>query len=211
LCKLGKKNSLPQPEQSPACLLNAQLIRQIQNKMMTDKKNIFAIIGSASSNSSNLKIVEIIASFTTDKFNLTIFNDLKSLPHFDPELSANNPPKQIIEFRNDIEQAEGIIICTPEYVYSIPSGLKNAIEWCIATTIFSEKPIGLITASAGGQKGHEELQLIMKTAMAKFELETTLLIQGVKGKFDTEDNLIDTQTIEKLEVFITEFDKLVRQ
>jgi hypothetical protein len=33
----------------------------------------------------------------------------------------------------------------------------------------------------------------------------------VKGKFDTEDNLIDTQTIEKLEVFITEFDKLVRQ
>ncbi|MBY0481194.1 MAG: NAD(P)H-dependent oxidoreductase [Chitinophagaceae bacterium] len=177
---------------------------------MTDKKNIFAIIGSASSDSSNLKIVKKIASLTTDKFNLTMFNDLKSLPHFDPELSANNPPKQIIEFRNNIEQADGIIICTPEYVFSIPSGLKNAIEWCIATTIFSEKPIGLITASAGGQNGHEELQLIMKTAMTKFTAETTLLIQGVKGKFDAEDNLIDTETTEKLKVFITEFEKLVR-
>jgi chromate reductase, NAD(P)H dehydrogenase (quinone) len=176
---------------------------------MTKKKNIFAIIGSASSNSSNLKLVENIANLTTDKFNLSIFNDLKSLPHFDPELSAKNPPRQIIELRNSIEQADGIIICTPEYIFSIPSGLKNAIEWCIATTIFSEKPIGLITASAGGQKGHEELLLIMKTAMAKFIAETTLLIQGIKGKFDSEGNLIDVQTQDKLGEFIAEFDKLI--
>jgi NAD(P)H-dependent FMN reductase len=178
---------------------------------MTEKKNIFAIIGSASSKSSNLKLVEKIASLTSDTFNLTIFNDLKSLPHFDPELSSDNPPGQVIEFRNNIKQADGIIICTPEYIFSIPSGLKNAIEWCIATTIFSEKPIGLITASANGQKGHEELQLILKTAMAKFTEETILLIQGVKGKFDTESNLTDTQTTKKLKEFITEFDKLVRQ
>jgi chromate reductase, NAD(P)H dehydrogenase (quinone) len=178
---------------------------------MNEKKNIFSIIGSASANSSNLKLVEKIAKLTIDKFNLIIFNDLKSLPHFDPELLADNPPRQIIEFRNNIKQADGIIICTPEYIFSIPSGLKNAIEWCIATTIFSGKPIGLITASASGQKGHEELQLIMKTAMAKFTEETILLIQGVKGKFDTEDNLTDTQTTIKLKEFINEFDKLLRQ
>jgi chromate reductase, NAD(P)H dehydrogenase (quinone) len=184
---------------------------ETDDKTMSEKKNIFSIIGSASANSSNLKLVEKIDSLTTDTLNLTYFNDLKSLPHFDPELSADNPPRQIIEFRNNIEQADGIIICTPEYVFSIPSGLKNAIEWCIATTVFSEKPIGLITASADGQKGYEELQLIMKTEMAKFTQETILLIQGVKGKFDTEDNLTDTQTIEKLKEFITGFDKLVRQ
>ena len=175
---------------------------------MSEKKNIFAIIGSASPNSSNLKLIETIASLTIDLFNLTIFSELKSLPHFNPELSIHNPPKQIIEFRNNIEQADGIIICTPEYVFSIPSGLKNAIEWCIATTIFEDKPSGLITASSNGEKGHEELQLIMKTVMAKFKAETTLLIQGVKGKFDIEGNLIDTKTTEE---FIREFDKLVRQ
>jgi chromate reductase, NAD(P)H dehydrogenase (quinone) len=178
---------------------------------MKDKKNIFAIIGSASSNSSNLKLVEKIASLEENVFNLTIFNDLKSLPHFDPELSADNPPKQIIKFRNSIEKADGIIICTPEYVFSIPSGLKNAIEWCIATTIFSDKPTGLITASAAGEKGHEALQLIMKTAMAKFTNGTTLLIQGVKGKFDSENNLIDKKMAAKLKKFINEFDKLISQ
>lgn len=91
---------------------------------MTDRKNIFAIIGSAGSSSANQKLVEKIAGLTRKIFNLTIYTDLKTLPHFDPELSIDNPPKQILEFRNSIEKADGIIICTPEYVFSIPSGLK---------------------------------------------------------------------------------------
>ena len=161
---------------------------------MKEKKNILAIIGSASSNSSNLKIVEHIAGIASDDFQVTIFNSLKSLSHFDPELSTDNPPKEIIDFRKTIDEADAIIICTPEYVYSIPSGLKNAIEWCIATTIFTDKPIALITAAAGGEKAHEELQLIMKTAMAKFTNDTTLLIRGVKGKFDLNGNLTDNET-----------------
>ena len=176
---------------------------------MTEKKNILAIIGSASSNSTNLKLVEKIASLKENEFNLTIFNDLKSLPHFDPELSTDNPPKIIVEFRNAIEKSDGIIICAPEYIFSIPSGLKNAIEWSISTTIFSNKPCGLITASASGQKGHEELQLIMTTAMAKFTNDTTLLIQGVKGKFDEKGNLTDFEIIKRLDFFINSFINLL--
>lgn len=172
---------------------------------MTAKKNILAIIGSASANSANLKLVEKIASLTENEFKLTIYNKLKTLPHFDPELSTDNPPIEIIEFRKSIEEADGIIICTPEYVFSIPSGLKNAIEWCISTTIFSDKPIGLITASANGQKGHEELQLIMKTAMAYFTEETTLLIQGIKGKIDLNGKIKDIETEQKILKFIDSF------
>ncbi|NEW81535.1 MAG: NAD(P)H-dependent oxidoreductase [Mariniphaga sp.] len=176
---------------------------------MAEKKNIFVIIGSASSNSANLKLVEKIASMAVNEFNFTIFNDLKSLPHFDPELSVNNPPKKIVEFRNSIKKSDGLIVCTPEYIFSIPSGLKNAIEWCISTTVFSEKPSGLITASASGQKGHEELQLIMKTAMTKFTNETTLLIQGVKGKFDEQGILTDIETHIRLHNFLNDFINLV--
>lgn len=118
------------------------------------KKNIFIIIGSASRNSANEKLMDNFADLTKDVFNLTIFNELKTLPHFDPTLSTDKTPKAIMEFRKNIEIADGIIICTPEYVFSIPSGLKNVIEWCISTTVFSGKPIGLITASANGQMGH---------------------------------------------------------
>ena len=176
---------------------------------MTVKKNIFVIVGSASSNSANLKLVEQIALLTANELNMTIYNDLKLLPHFDPERSVTNPPQEIVAFRATIEKSDGIIICAPEYIFSIPSGLKNAIEWCISTVIFTDKPCGLITASANGEKGHEELQLIMKTAMAKFTDETALLIQGIKGKFNEQGKLIDQQTQKKLGDFMGAFLNLV--
>jgi chromate reductase, NAD(P)H dehydrogenase (quinone) len=176
---------------------------------MNGKKNILAINGSASSASTNLKLIEIIANMLNKDFNLKIYNDLKLLPHFDPEISTGNPPPEVVEFRNSIQSCDGIIICTPEYVFSIPSGLKNAIEWCISTTVFTYKPIGLITASANGLKGHEELQLIMNTVEGKFTPETTLLIQGIKGKIDQHGNLIDIETLKKLKTFTSSFKNLV--
>jgi len=167
------------------------------------------IIGSASQNSANEKLVDNFANLTKDEFNLTIFKDLKLLPHFDPELSTGNSPAKVEQFRNQVEKADGILICTPEYVFSIPSGLKNAIEWCVSTTVFSDKPIGIITASAQGKKGHEELQLIMKTVMTKFTEETTLLIQGIKGKIGDNGDITDGKTKEDLLKFIDAFKNLV--
>lgn len=171
-------------------------------------KTILAIIGSASENSANQRLVESLTQ-SPHELNWIIFNELKSLPYFDPELSVNNPPKEVLAFRKLVEQADGIIICTPEYVFSIPSGLKNAIEWCVSTTVFSDKPTGLITASAQGEKGHEELQLIMKTLMAKFTNETTLLISGIKSKISTTGQLTDPETQSELERFTKSFLSLI--
>lgn len=94
-------------------------------------------------------------------------------------------------------------------MFSIPSGLKNILEWSVSTTIFSEKPIGLITASASGEKAHEELQLIMKTLQTKFNAETTLLIQGVKGKVSHEGEIKNLITKNELDKFILSFAKLI--
>jgi len=176
---------------------------------MKTKKNIFAIIGSASKNSSNLKLVQRIAALTQDDLDINIFDGLSTLPHFNPELSIGNTPQAVIDFRNAIQQSDGVIICTPEYVFSIPSGLKNAIEWCVSTTVFSKKPIGLITASASGEKGHEELKLIMRTIETIFNDETTLLIKGIKGKVDENGNITDDKTNNDLMSFTEAFKKLV--
>ncbi|WP_205943297.1 hypothetical protein [Pedobacter frigoris] len=61
------------------------------------------------------------------------------------------------------------------------------------------------------EKGHEELQLIMKTVMAKFTDETTLLIQGVKGKFDEQGSITDIETHKRLDYFINAFTNLVNK
>jgi NAD(P)H-dependent FMN reductase len=173
------------------------------------KKNIFVIIGSASELSSNELLMRVFSRMTQKDFNVTIFNTLKELPHFNANLSTEDPPKPIAHFRESVLQADGVIICTPEYVFSIPSGLKSAIEWCVATTVFSDKPTGLITASAHGEKGHEELQLIMKTLDAKLTKDTTLLIKGVKGKINRDSQLLDPSTKDCLDKFITAYKYLL--
>ncbi len=177
---------------------------------MREKKTIVILVGSASQNSSNQKLVDIFARSVVEDFDLKIYDDLKIFPHFDPELSANNPPEIIAEFRRNIENTDGILISTPEYVFSVPSGLKNALEWCVATTVFSGKPTGIITASAHGLKGHEELQLIMNTLMAKFTDETTLLISGIKGKINEQGELTDAKTKVEFTKFIDAFIASIR-
>jgi chromate reductase, NAD(P)H dehydrogenase (quinone) len=174
------------------------------------RAKIFVIIGSATENSSNLKLIEYLESLTKDYLELMVFNDLKNLPHFDPNLSTNNTPNEVLHLRESIQNSDGILISTPEYVFSIPSGLKNAIEWCISTTVFAGKPTGLITASANGQKAHEELQLIMKTVMANFVPETTLLIQGIKGKLNEQGEITDSKTKEDLQSFAKAFKTLLK-
>ncbi|WP_338815018.1 NADPH-dependent FMN reductase [Bernardetia sp. Wsw4-3y2] len=176
---------------------------------MKKKKKVFIIIGSASDNSTNQKLIENFVNSTKDDLDCLVYNELKLLPHFDPLLSSQNSPKEIVEFREKIQNADAIVICTPEYVFSIPSGLKNAIEWCVSTTVFSNKPTGLITASANGQKAHEELQLIMKTVMAKFTDDTVLLIEGIKGKINEQGQITDSKTSEDLTLFINQFKNLL--
>ncbi|SHH23308.1 NADPH-dependent FMN reductase [Flavobacterium defluvii] len=167
---------------------------------------IFAITGSTRKKSSNFKILKHISQYIKSDFEVEIFEDLDKIPHFNPDLDTENPPKEITLFRNKIIEADGIIICTPEYVFSLPGSLKNALEWCVSTTIFSNKKTGLITASASGEMGHEQLLLIMKTLEAKFDDNTQLLIQGIRGKIDADGNIINEETEIALQNFINNFE-----
>ena len=82
------------------------------------------------------------------------------------------------------------------------------IEWCVSTTVFSDKSIGIITASASGIKGHEVLKLIMKTIQTKFIDETTLLIQGIKGKVTKNAKILDKETETNLKKIVLNFNAL---
>lgn len=145
-------------------------------------KKILAIIGSAQENSSNFKLVQFLAQHFADAVAIEIFDDLKSLPHFDAVQTLSKPPQPVQEVRKKIEDADAVLVSSPEYIFSIPSGLKNLMEWCVATTIFSDKPAAIIVASADGRKSFEDIKLIMKTLGASFSDKTCLLINGIKGK-----------------------------
>lgn len=165
------------------------------------KKKILAINGSASENSSNLAILKVVQTMVPVHVEVEIYDDLHTLPHFRTALTELNVPKSVDQLRQKIRLADGVIFCTPEYIFSIPSAVKNAIEWCVSTTVFSDKPVGIITASASGVKGHEELKMIMTTVQAKVLDEVTLLIQGVKAKVAADGTIVSDVTRQALSGF----------
>lgn len=176
---------------------------------MQNRRSILAIVGSASPRSSNERLVHLVARHGGYDFDFLFAPDLKLLPHFDPERSDVNPPQEVVDLRNSIQHAEGVLICTPEYIFSIPSGLKNLLEWCVATTVFSDKPVAVITASADGKCGHDELVLILKTLNARVKPEASWLVSGIRGKLNDHGELMDSRTQGEFAKFMVAFKELV--
>ncbi len=89
--------------------------------------------------------------------------------------------------------------------------MKNALEWFLSTTVFSHKPVGLITASTSGEKAQEQLRLVMKTIETNFNDETELLIKGIKGKLNEDGAINDVKTMGEVQKFISSFEKLLHK
>lgn len=163
---------------------------------MPQGKKIVVIIGSASENSSNQRLMEQVLK-KMENTDFQMYDNLSVLPHFDTALTDENTPEEVLKMREDIKNSSGVIFSTPEYIFSIPGRLKNMLEWCVSTTVFSEKPVAVITASASGEKGHEELLLILKTLGAAVDDKHQALIKGINGKFDS-NGLLESNTFAKV-------------
>ncbi len=152
-----------------------------------------------------MDVINVISELAKDTLNISIYEDLTTLPYFNQDLSIENTPQSVLNFRDAIAKADGVLICTPEYVFSLPGILKNAIEWTVSTTVFADKPTALITASSSGHKAHESLLLVMNTLGIKTNDEMCLLISGVKSKINSQGEVIDKALISKLENLIINF------
>lgn len=177
--------------------------------MMPAKKKVLGILGSTKAQSSNERLLRKIGELLHESIDLAIFNRIAELPHFNPDLDNEEVAAVVADFRRQVAEADGILICTPEYVFSIPGSLKNALEWTVSTVVFSDKPLGIITASASGEKGHEQLQLIMRTLGANFNEHTLLLISGIKGKINEQGEITHADTLQRTKHFADAFLKLL--
>jgi chromate reductase len=168
-------------------------------------KNILAISGSIRKNSSNDCILNAIKDNYSAILDVHLYNELATLPHFDPDPNITQLPSPVMAFRELIAQADGVIICSPEYVFSLPAVLKNALEWCVATTVFTGKPVACIIASGLGEKAYEQLLLIMRTLQAKVEESAAIVFQGVRGKIDSTGKINDEKTLRNIDMLIQSF------
>ncbi len=163
------------------------------------RKKILAISGSTRKHSSNEKILAFVATYYSERLEVDLYTEIAQLPHFTSDADESHLPNSVQNLRDRIEWADGVLFCSPEYVFSLPGSLKNAIEWTVSTTLFSNKPVGIIIAATSGEKALESLQLIMTTIESIINEESTVLIKGAKGKIDEHGHIRDPAIKEKIE------------
>ena len=110
-----------------------------------------------------------------------------------------------MDFRQQLREAEGILICSPEYAMGLPGTLKNAIDWTVSSMEFSKKPVAVITASLSGEKAHASLVGTLLIIEAEMTAETQLLISFVKTKVSAEGKITDDETLSKIKKLIDSF------
>lgn len=117
---------------------------------MGQKITILGIAGSLRKASYNKAILKAATELLPDGMQLEIF-DLEGIPPFNQD-TEQNPPARVKEFKSKIRAADALLIATPEYNYSIPGVLKNAIDCAsrpYGDNAFDGKPVAIMGASVG--------------------------------------------------------------
>lgn len=165
-------------------------------------KRIFALCGSTKAASTNLLYISAVTKILGSGYEVTTLSSIADLPHFNPDLDNEHPPYQVEELRKKISQADGILICTPEYAMGLPGSLKNALDWTVSSSSFSKKPVLALVASSQGEKAHQSLIDILNVIEAKVH---SLLIPFAKTKINVEGKITDSQTSSELKTRLEQF------
>jgi chromate reductase len=185
---------------------------------MSDQKTSLKVVGLSGSlrrgslNSAALRAVKALAPADLA---IDIF-DLSPIPLYNDDLRTKEGyPEGVQSFRDALKEADGVLIATPEYNYSIPGVLKNAIDWASRPPEqpFDGKPTAILGASPGA----------LGTARAQYHLRQCfiylngqvmnrpeVMIGGAGSKFDAEGNLTDQGTADFLKGFLAAFADHIR-
>ena len=166
---------------------------------MAAKITILGIAGSIRKASYNKSVLRAAQKLVPTDASIEIF-DLDGIPGFNQDEEKNPPPK-IAELKAKAKAADAILFVTPEYNYSFPGVLKNAIDWAsrpYGDSAWAGKPVAIMGASVG----------VIGTARAQYHLRQTfvfldmdpvnqpeVMINAPKS-LDEQGNLTDEKTKE---------------
>ncbi|KPH07869.1 NAD(P)H-dependent oxidoreductase [Rhizobium acidisoli] len=141
---------------------------------------ILAISGSARRNSTNTAMLRAVSAVAPSDIDIAIFDGVGALPVFSPDLEGAALPAAVRDFIAAIARSDGVIIASPEYVRSIPGGLKNAIDWLVSGEKIVHKPIALLHASHRGDDMLAGLRTILATITDRFAADIFLRLPLMK-------------------------------
>lgn len=166
--------------------------------VMKSAINILAISGSLRPDSSNTHILELLGTWMPATINYRIYQGMGQLPHFSPSAADAPSPLPVQDLYAQLNQADAVIICTPEYAFGVPGSLKNLLDWTVGTGNLVDKPVAIITASSVGEHAHASLLTTIGVLSAKVVEGGTLLIPFIRAKMNSSGQVTDKTTIQQL-------------
>jgi chromate reductase, NAD(P)H dehydrogenase (quinone) len=176
--------------------------------------SLVGISGSTRKASLNRALLRTIAELlpATDA-RLTLWDGLATLPIFNSDLAE---PPEVSDLKAAIAGADGVIIAVPEYNYSIPGGLKNALDWVSrppATSPLRGKPIAICGAASGMSgtiRAQNHLRGMLVYSDTPVMNQPEVLIPRAHERFDQTGALTDDSTRQLLVRYAAAFTAFVR-
>jgi chromate reductase, NAD(P)H dehydrogenase (quinone) len=164
--------------------------------------SILGIAGSLRKDSFNKALLRVAAKLVPEDARLEVF-DLDGIPPFNQDLESQ-PPDRVKEFKKKIKTADAILIVTPEYNYSIPGVLKNAIDSASrphGDNAWNGKPVAVMGASIG-MLGTARAQYHLRQIFVFLDMyplnKPEVMVPFVEQKIDQNGRLTDDKTREKI-------------
>jgi len=167
---------------------------------MNNKKiHILAISGSLRPKSSASALLKKMKDLLPDGVEYKIFEGLPGIPAFD---DSSPFPAAVSDFIHQVDEADAVLFCIPEYAFGVPGAFKNALDWTVSTTAFSDKPVALVTAASDGKKAHEAMSFTLTALGTGLSNETRLLISSIRTKLNEQGEMINQDVLAQLKQLI---------
>ncbi|MGE0789676.1 MAG: NADPH-dependent FMN reductase [Sandaracinaceae bacterium] len=127
---------------------------------------LLAILGSLGARSSNRTLLERARDLAPDGVDVAVFDSLGALPFFDPDLDPEGAPHTVLALRRAIAESDALVIACPEYGFSLPGVLKNAIDWLIGSGELERKVIAITASVPHAERGRKGLAALRQTLSA---------------------------------------------
>lgn len=158
--------------------------------MAAEHKKFVYMLGSLRKDSHNSVVAEELNNLAPAGVEITALESVGNLPHYNADLQAEGFPETVVNMGKQINAADGIIIVTPEYNYSVPGVLKNALDWLsrLPDTPVAGKPVAIQTASPG----------VIGGARAQYQLRQMLVF--LDGRVLNKPEVMIGQAAQKIDI-----------
>jgi chromate reductase len=180
--------------------------------------DIAVVCGSFRKASYNAALARSLPGLAPAGLNLISAPPIDKFPLYNADIqNTSGFPAGVTVFADAIRAADGVIIVSPEYNWSIPAGIKNAIDWTsrFKDDVFKGKPVAL-QSCAGGLLGGARMQYHLRQSLTSVEsvimIRPEVFVTFAAKKFDEKTlELIDQPTRDMVKLQLESFEKFVRR